>query len=118
MPAELPRRTATAALAATVLLIVAWLGPAATRAGPLGLAAVAALLLPLALGLRGLVAARLRTGRWLSLVLPFYCAGFLVSAVGNPGARGWVTAGAFFSALGLAAILSWVKRAGRPAPTR
>jgi len=116
--AELPRITATAALAAVALLIVAWLGPAATRSGPLAMAAVATLLLPLALGLRGLLAARLRTGRWLSLVLPFYCAGFLVSAVGNPGARGWVTAGAFFAALGFAAVLSWVKRAGRPAPPR
>jgi uncharacterized membrane protein len=118
MPAELPRRTAAAALAATALLLVAWLGPAAIRSGTPGLVALAAVLIPLALGLRGLLLARLRTGRWLSLVLPFYCAGFLVGAVGNPGARGWVTAGAFCAALGFAAVLSWVKRASRPAPTR
>ena len=117
-PAELPRLTAAAALLATVVLVVAWLGPAASRAGPLALAALAALLIPLGLGLRGLLLRRLRTGRWLSLVLPFYCAGFLVGAVGNPEARAWVTASAFCVALGFAAVLSWVKRAGQPAPPR
>lgn len=101
-----------------MILIVAWLGPAAIRLGPAATIALAALLLPLAVGLRGLLAGRLRTGRWLSLALPFYCAGFLVAAVGNPDARGWVTAGAFCVALGFGAVLSWVRRAGPRAPPR
>jgi len=117
-PTELPRLTAAVALLATAVLFVAWLGPAASRAGPYSLAALAALLVPLGLGLRGLLLRRLRTGRWLSLVLPFYCAGFLVGAVGNPQARAWVTAGAFCVALGFAAVLSWVKRSGQPPPPR
>lgn len=113
-PAELSRLTAAAALAATGLLTVAWLGPAAGRAGPPAVTALAALLVPLGFGLRGVLLARLRTGRWLSLLLPFYGAGYLVGAVGNPGARGWVTAGAFCIALAFAAVLSWIKRAGQP----
>lgn len=117
-PAELSRLTAAAALAATGLLVLAWLGPAASQAGVLGIAALAAILIPLGLGLRGLLLARLRTGRWLSLVLPFYGAGYLVGAVGDPESRGWVTAGAFSVALAFAAVLSWVRRAGRPAPPR
>lgn len=106
------------ALAATMILIVAWRGPASFRFGPAAVIALAALLLPLAIGLQGLLAGRLRTGRWLSLALPFYCAGFLVAAVGNPEARGWVTAGAFCVALGFGAVLSWVRQAGPQAPPR
>jgi uncharacterized membrane protein len=98
-------------LAATATLIVAWLGATALEHGAPGLAAIAALLAPLALGMHGLWRRRLRTARWLSLVLPFYGAGFLVAAVGNPGARGWVTAGAFCVALAFAAAISWVRRA-------
>jgi uncharacterized membrane protein len=116
--AELSRLTATGAVAAAALLAVAWLGPAAIRSGPLAVALLAAVLLPLALGLRGLMHARLRTGRWLSLVLPFYGAGLLVGAVGDPQGRAWVTAGAFCVALGFAALLSWVKRSSPPAPPR
>jgi uncharacterized membrane protein len=116
--AELSRLTATAALAATGLVTVAWLGPAAGRAGLPAVAALAALLIPLVFGLRGLWLARLRTGRWLSLLLPFYGAGYLVGAVGNPETRGWVTAGAFCIALAFAAVLSWIKRAGQPEPPR
>lgn len=116
-PQELPRLTAAVALGATVLLICAWLGPAAWRGGAAGIAGLVLLLAPLAAGLRGVLRARLRTGRWLSLVLPFYGAGFLVAAVGGAGARGWTTAGAFCAALGFAAILSWVRRAApRAAP--
>lgn len=116
-PAELPRLTAAGALALAGIVGAAWLGPAALRGGPLAVAALAAVLAPLALGLRGLLQARLRTGRWLTLVLPFYGAALLVAAVGNPGDRGWVTAGAFAVALSFAAILSWVRAAARP-PTR
>jgi uncharacterized membrane protein len=112
------RLTAAAALAATGGLVLGWLGPAAIRGGLAGSLALFALLLPLGLGLRGLLLGRLRTGRWLSLVLPFYCAFFLVAATGNPQVRGWVTAGAFCAALGFAAVLSWVRRAGQPAPPR
>lgn len=114
-PADPPRLTAAAALGATVLVGLAWLGPPAVGAGAVPAVAVLLAALPLLLGLRGLLESRLRTGRWLSLLLPFYGAGFLVAAVGNPGARGWVTAGAFCVALAFAATLSWVKRAG---PTR
>ncbi len=114
----LPRLTAAAALGATAVLAAAGLGPAAVQSGAAGVAALALLLAPLALGLHGVLRARLRTGRWLSLVLPFYGAGFLVAAVGNPGGRGWTTAGAFCVALGFAAIISWVRRAAPPAPTR
>jgi hypothetical protein len=49
-------------------------------------------------------------------VLPFYGAALLVAAVGNPGARAWVTAGAFAVALGFAAVLSWVRWSNRPPP--
>jgi uncharacterized membrane protein len=117
-PGRLPRLTALAALVATGVLTAAWLGPAAFRAGAAGIAALVLLLLPLGLGLRGLLLARLYTGRWLSLVLPFYGAGFLVAAAGNPEGRGWITASAFSVALAFAAVISWVRRAGRPAPHR
>jgi len=115
-PAELSRRTAIAALLATGLVMAGWLGPAAFRAGAPALVALALALLPIALGVHGLARANLRTGRWLSLVLPFYGAALLVAAVGNPGARAWVTAGAFAVALGFAAVLSWVRRSNRPPP--
>jgi uncharacterized membrane protein len=117
-PAEPPRLTAAAALGATVLVGLAWLGPPAVRAGALPATAVLLVVLPLLFGLRGLLQSRLHTGRWLSLVLPFYGAAILVAAVGNPAARGWVTAGAFCIALAFAATLSWVKRATRAAPPR
>jgi uncharacterized membrane protein len=117
-PAELPRLTAAGMLAATALVIAAWLGGAAIAAGPLAIVALMAVVTPLALGLRGLMRGRLRTARWLSLVLPFYGAGFLVAAVGNAEARGWITAGAFCVALGFAAVLSWVRRSGSSAPHR
>jgi uncharacterized membrane protein len=116
--ADTPRLTAAAALAATALLALAWLGPQAFRAGPGPAAALLAALAPLALGVRGLLAARAHTGRWLSLALPFYGAGFLVGAFGVGQSRGWAAAGAFCVALGFAATLSWLKQAGRPAPPR
>ncbi len=115
-PAELPRRTAIAALAAAILVMLGWLGPAAVGHGLPALVGLAILLAPLALGASGLLQARVRTARWLSLVLPFYGAGLLVAAVGNPAARGWVTAGAFAIALGFAAVLSWVRRGAQPPP--
>jgi uncharacterized membrane protein len=117
-PTELPRYTAAAALGATALLATGALGPAALRGGAPGVAALALLLAPLALGMHGVLRARLRTGRWLSLALPFYGAGLLVTAVGNPGGRVWTTLGAFCVALGFAAILSWLRRAAPPAPTQ
>jgi hypothetical protein len=49
-------------------------------------------------------------------VLPFYGAAVLVAAVGNPGARAWVTAAAFAVALGFAAVLSWVRRSSQTPP--
>jgi uncharacterized membrane protein len=115
---ELPRRAALVMLAATAVLIAAWLGGPALAHGAAGVAAVAALLAPLALGIHGLWRSQLRTGRWLSLVLPFYGAGFLIAAVGNPEARGWVTTGAFFVALAFAAAISWVRRAAPQARPR
>jgi uncharacterized membrane protein len=115
-PAELPRRTALAALLIAGCVMAGWLGPAAFRAGALALVALALALLPIALGVRGLARANLRTGRWLSLVLPFYGAALLVAAVGNPGARAWVTAGAFAVALSFAAVISWVRRSSQTPP--
>lgn len=115
-PAELPRRTALAALLTAGCVMAGWLGPTAFRAGALALVALALALLPIGLGVRGLVRANLRTGRWLSLVLPFYGAALLVAAVGNPGARAWVTAGAFAVALAFAAVLSWVRRSSQTPP--
>jgi uncharacterized membrane protein len=115
---ELPRLTALVALAATGLLLLGWLGPAALRAGTAGVAMLVLLLLPLGFGIRGLLLARLYTGRWISLVLPFYGAGLLVGAAGNPEARGWITAAAFSVALAFAAVISWVRRAGRGVPRR
>ncbi|MFU8895820.1 MAG: DUF2069 domain-containing protein [Gammaproteobacteria bacterium] len=111
---DLPRRTAIAGLAAAVMVLLGWLGPAATAHGPPALIGLAILLAPLALGISGLLRARVHTARWLSLALPFYGAGLLVAAVGNPAARGWVTAGAFALALAFAALLSWVKRGAQP----
>jgi uncharacterized membrane protein len=112
--AELPRQAAIAGLAATTGLVAAWLGGPALGHGTPAVAALAALLAPLAFGIHGLWRRRLRTGRWLSLALPFYGAGLLVAAVGNPGTRGWVTAAAFSVALAFAAVISWVRRAGAP----
>jgi len=117
-PAELPRLTAAVALAAACVVALAWLAPPASRAGAPGVAMLIVLLVPLALGLRGILLGRLRTGRWLSLALPFYGAGVLVAAIGNPEARGWVSAGAFCLALAFAAVISWVRRAGQPAANR
>ena len=114
--AELARITALVALAATVVLLLGWLAAPALRTGAPTSVALVALLTPLAFGIRGLLLGRLRTGRWLSLVLPFYGAGLLVAAVGNAAARGWVTAGAFALALGFAAVLSWVRQASRTPP--
>lgn len=114
--AELPRLTAVMALAVTGVALAGWLGPAALAAGGPGILLLALLLLPLALGARGLLRGQLRTGRRLSLVLPFYGAALLVGAFGNPGARGWVTLGAFALALGFAATLSWVRRTAPPRP--
>ena len=105
-----------AGLAGTLICLAGWLGPLA-RGGWPGALVLLLLLLPLALGLRGLARARTHTARWLSLALPFYGAGFLVGAVGNPAARGWTTAGAFAVALAFAAAVSWVRRGapgGRP----
>ena len=116
--AEISRLTATFGIATGMLLGIAWLGPAAWRTGLPGMAALAALLAPLGIGLHGLLCARLRTGRWLSLALPFYGAGLLVSAAGDPQARGWITAGAFCMALAFAAVLSWVRQAGQSALPR
>jgi uncharacterized membrane protein len=113
---ELPRRTAVTALCVVGAAFAGWLGPAALAAGATGVLLLLLLLLPLVLGARGLLLGNLRTGRRLSLVLPFYGAGLLVGAVGNPGARGWVTLGAFALALGFAATLSWVRRTAPPRP--
>lgn len=114
--AELPRRTAVVALSIVALALAGWLGPAALAAGAAGVLLLVLLLLPLALGARGLLLGSLRTGRRLSLLLPFYGAGLLVGAVGNPAARGWVTLGAFALALAFAATLSWVRRTAPPRP--
>jgi uncharacterized membrane protein len=114
--AELARITALVALAATVVLLLGWLVAPALRGGASTSFALVALLVPLAFGIRGLLLGRLRTGRWLSLVLPFYGAGLLVAAVGNAAARGWATASAFALALGFAAVLSWVRQASRTPP--
>lgn len=115
-PGELPRLTAAGALAVTGLAFAGWLGPAARAAGPPGALLLVLVLLPLALGACGMLRRRLRTGRRLSLVLPFYGAVLLVGGFGNPAARGWVTLGAFAVALGFAATLSWVRQAAPPRP--
>lgn len=107
-----------AALAGTMLAGSAWLGPGALRHGWLGFTALALVLAPLALGLAGLLRERLHTGRWLSLLLPFYAAGFLVGAAGDAAARSWTTSGAFCVALAFAATLSWVRRSAQAASPR
>lgn len=101
-----------------MLAAAAWLGPGSIRHGWAGAGTLALALAPLALGLAGLLRGRLRTGRWLSLLLPFYAAAFLVGAAGAPAARGWTTAGAFFVALAFAAVLSWVRRSAQAASSR
>lgn len=116
--AEIARLTAIFGIATGMVLGVAWLGPPAWRMGLPGMAALVALLAPLGIGLRGLLRARRRTGRWLSLALPFYGAGLLVGAAGDPQARGWITAGAFCMALAFAAVLSWVRQGGQSALPR
>lgn len=117
-PASLARSTAVASLATTLLLAATWLGPGAVRGGVLAGLLLALILAPLALGILGLLASSLRTGRWLSLALPFYGAACLVAAVGEPAARGLASAAAFSLALGFAATLSWVRRAGPPGSPR
>lgn len=116
--ARTARLTATAALAGTMLAAAAWLAPGAGRHGWTGIAVLVLVLAPLALGLWGLLRERLRTGRWLSLLLPFYAAGFLVGAAGDPAARSWTTLGAFCVALAFAATLSWVRRSAQAASPR
>lgn len=111
------RVIALLALAGTALCIAGWLAPTA-RSSWTGIAAVAALLLPLVAGFRGLALARARTARWLSLALPFYGALFLVGAAGNPAARGWAAAGAFCVALAFGAAVGWVRRGAPGARTR
>ena len=106
------RITGMTALAATGLCLLGWLSPDALRAGLVQAAILAASIAPLALGLNGLRQSRLRTGHWLSLVLPFYGAAFLVGAAGDPDARAWTTAGAFCTALAFASVISWVRRSG------
>lgn len=101
-----------------MLAAVAWLGPASIRHGWPAIAALALAMTPLALGLAGLLRERLRTGRWLSLLLPFYAAGFLVGAAGAPAARASTTIGAFCVALAFAAVLSWVRRSAQAAASR
>lgn len=116
--ADWRRQAAAVAMVGMLVATAGWLGPAAVAGGWLPLLGLALLLAPLALGLRGLLANRLRTGRWLSLVLPFYGAAFLVGAIGNPAARAWVTAGAFCVVLAFGATVSWVKRTPPGAPPR
>jgi uncharacterized membrane protein len=116
--ASLARGTAVASLATTLLLAAVWLGPGALRGSVLAGFLLAVILTPLALGIVGLLASRIRTGRWLSLALPFYGAACLVAAVGEPAARGLATAAAFSVALAFAATLSWVRRAGPPGSLR
>lgn len=111
------RAVAIGALAATGVCLAGWLAPV-IRGGWPGVALLLLLLLPLGLGVRGLARAQPRTAQWLSLVLPFYAAGFLVGAAGNPGARGWVTAGAFAVALAFGAAVSWVRRGAPDARPR
>jgi uncharacterized membrane protein len=112
------RAVALFALAGTLVCIAGWLLPAARANGWPGIVILLLVLAPLVLGLRGLALARLRTARWLSLLLPFYGALFLVGAVGNPDARGWVTAGAFAAALGFGAVVGWVRRGAPDARAR
>ncbi len=112
------RVVALGALAGTLACLTAWLLPPAIANGWPGIAILLLVLVPLLLGLRGLALARLRTARWLSLLLPFYGALLLVGAVGNPGARGWVTAGAFAVALAFGAVVGWVRRGAPDARSR
>ena len=112
------RAVALLALAGALACLTGWLLPAAMANGWPGMIILLLLLAPLLLGLRGLAQARLRTARWLSLVLPFYGALLLVGAVGNPGARGWVTAGAFAVALAFGAVVGWVRRGAPDARSR
>lgn len=116
--ADMARRTTAAALAVAGACVAIWLGPAAAGAGIGGLVVLGILLLPLGLGLRGVLLNRLQTGRRLSLLLPFYGAAVLVAAVGSPEARAWATAAAFAFALAFAATLSWVRRASPSPPSR
>lgn len=104
------RAVAIAALALTAVCVAGWLAPVARDWGWPGAALIVALWVPLALGITGLASGKPRTARWLSLVLPFYAAVFLVGAVGNPDARGWMTAGAFAVVLAFGAAVSWVRR--------
>lgn len=116
--AGVARRTTAVALAVAGSCLALWLGPAAAAVGAGGLIAVVILLLPLALGLRGVLLDRLQTGRRLSLLLPFYGAAVLVAAVGRPESRAWATVAAFAFALAFAATLSWVRRASATAASR
>ncbi|WP_240901387.1 DUF2069 domain-containing protein [Thioalkalivibrio sp. XN279] len=112
------RAVALLALAGTVVCVAGWLLPQAAASGWPGTAILLLVLAPLLLGLRGLALARLRTARWLSLLLPFYGALFLVGAVGNPDARGWVSAGAFSATLAFGAAVGWIRRGAPDARSR
>ncbi len=97
-------------VAALVLWLVLWetvLAP--LRPGGSWLALKA---LPLALLLPGLVADRVRTRQWASLLLPFYGAEAIVRALTEPGRRGVVAACAFALAVAaFAAVLRSFRRA-------
>ncbi|NGP51905.1 DUF2069 domain-containing protein [Thioalkalivibrio sp. XN8] len=112
------RAVAIASLAVTGACLAGWLAPVAGDGGWPGVGLLLLLLLPLGLGVIGLARAQPRTAQRLSLLLPFYAAGFLVGAVGNPEARGWVTAGAFAVALAFGAAVSWVRRGAPDARPR
>jgi uncharacterized membrane protein len=110
--AEVARRAALAGLAGTSSAVIA-LPIAAGLAAPAAVIIVALSVLPLLAAMAGIGRAHRPTGRWTSLVLPFYAAGCLVAAAGDPALRGWASGGAFAAALAFAAVIAWVRRASR-----
>lgn len=108
--AEVARRATLAGLAGTACAVAA-LPIAAGLEVPATVWVVALSLPPLLAAMAGIGRAQRRTGRWTSLLLPFYAAGFLVAAAGDPALRGWASGGAFAAALAFAAVIAWVRRA-------
>jgi uncharacterized membrane protein len=111
MPAP-PRLLALAChVTLMALLAAAILGPAVTVGRWL---ATAAVVLPLALTLRGLATGQARTQRWLAVLLVPYAGGFSVEVVARAGAAPLLGVGLMVAVLELGLTLALIRR---PPPT-
>lgn len=104
---ELSRRLALAALLALIALGLAW----ELWLAPTGRGTLAIKVLPLALALPGLLARKLYTFRWLSLLVWLYVAEGLVRATSEPAPGALLAGGEVVLGVALFAACGWHVRA-------